>query len=66
MFFKKQKKIDYLTRRVKEFEEMLCPYENHDYVEIKAEYFYDIGGGVEAHCKYKCRRCGKIKWEWEY
>lgn len=30
------------------------------------EYSYDLGGDVEINYKYKCRRCGKVEWEWEY
>jgi len=66
MFFKKQKRIDCLTRRVEELEEMICPCESHDYVKIKAEWFYDLYGDDEINYKYKCRRCGKVKWEREY
>ena len=64
-FGRKQRRIEALQRRVSELEERLCPCEEHDWKNIATDYEYDTGGGVEARYKYKCRRCGKTKWDWK-
>lgn len=49
-FGRKQRQIEALQYRIKELEERLCPCEEHDWKYI-------------GMFKYKCRRCGKEKWD---
>ena len=55
-----------LKARVTELEEILCPCEQHDYI----EYDYDLVGGTgmgdeTTIYKYKCRKCGKRRDTWK-
>ena len=54
--------IERLTYRVKELEEQLCPWGQHDYVLTKTEYkTWCSGHAVEAIDHFKCMKCGKEK-----
>ena len=60
MFFKKSKKIAQLTARVAELEELLCPFNQHDWIEIDyhlESFNHDYVAEVIHH--YKCKRCKK-------
>ncbi len=60
MFFKKSKKIAKLTARVAELEEILCPFNMHDWVEVDYHLeSFDGGYSTDVVHHYKCKRCGK-------
>lgn len=67
MFRRKQQQIFELQNRVKELENILCPFNQHDYVEIGRT--YDGGDPIYSREEWivscKCRRCHKkiIKYE---
>lgn len=51
-----------LMRRVEQLEEMICPMNEHDWVEIDHNLVtFTNGFDWEVEHKYKCRRCGKIR-----
>jgi hypothetical protein len=60
MFFKKTKKINKLTARVAELEELLCPFNKHDWVEVDYHLTsFDNGYTTDTIYHYKCKRCKK-------
>lgn len=54
MFGKKQQQILKLQNRVRELENILCPFNQHDFVET--DRIYDGGDPIVS---YKCKRCHK-------
>lgn len=54
-----------LQYRVQELEELLCPCESHDWVEIAKEPRI-TSMEVEYLRTYKCKRCGKVikRYDW--
>ena len=60
MFGRKAKLIEKLQQRVDELEEIICPLNQHDWVEIDS---YDISmsnyGDFDTVHVYKCRNCRK-------
>jgi hypothetical protein len=60
MFGKKAKLIAKLQARVEELEERLCPFNQHDWIEIDS-YEIPINNYLDFDTVkvYKCRRCGK-------
>lgn len=52
---KKDQEISGLENRVCELEELLCPFNSHDFVETD----YDIGAYEMETYYYTCRRCRK-------
>jgi hypothetical protein len=60
MFFKKNKKITVLETRVKELEEILCPFNSHDWINVDCHLeSLDNGYTTDTIFHYKCRRCKK-------
>lgn len=60
MFFRKVKRINKLTARVAELEELLCPFNSHDYVEVDWNLeSFDNGYTTDVVHHYKCKRCKK-------
>lgn len=60
MFFKKTKKINELTARVLELEELLCPFNSHDWVEVDWHLTsFDHGYTTDVIYHYQCKRCRK-------
>lgn len=60
MFFRKYKKIQKLEARVAELEEILCPFNSHDWVEIDHHLeTFDYGYTTDVMHHYKCKRCKK-------
>lgn len=60
MFLKNIKKINELTSRVLELEELLCPFNSHDWVEIDWHLTsFDHGYTTDVVHHYKCKRCRK-------
>lgn len=60
MLFKKRKKIEELTARVAELEELLCPFNNHDWIEVDWHIESNDGGYTsDLIHHYKCKRCKK-------
>jgi hypothetical protein len=62
---KKQRIIEALERRVADLEERICPCESHDWKEIRSRSFAN-GIDIDFEYKYKCRKCGKEKWDWSF
>ena len=60
MFGRKARMIERLQQRVEELEERLCPFNQHDWVEIDS-YYTPINnyGDFDIVKVYKCRCCGK-------
>jgi hypothetical protein len=60
MFGRKARTIEKLQQRVEELEERLCPFNQHDWVEIDS-YEIPINNYLDFDTVrvYKCRRCGK-------
>lgn len=62
MLFKKDKKIMELNYRVAELEEILCPFNNHDWVKVGYHLdSFDCGHTTDVINHYKCKRCRKTK-----
>ena len=60
MFGRKAKLIEKLQQRVEELEERLCPFNQHDWVEIDSyEILINNYLDFDTVRVYKCRRCGK-------
>ena len=60
MFGRKTRIIERLQQRVEELEERLCPFNQHDWVEIDSyELPMDNYGDFDTVRVYKCRCCGK-------
>jgi len=60
MFGRKAKLIEKLQQRIEELEEIICPFNQHDWVEIDS-YEVPINNYLDfdtVHV-YKCRNCGK-------
>ncbi len=60
MFWKKQKKIDELNLRVTQLEELLCPLNSHNWVEVDW-HLESLDGGytTDVTHHYSCSRCKK-------
>ena len=60
MFGRKARLIEKLQQRVEDLEERLCPFNQHDWVEIDS-YEIAINNYLDFDTVrvYKCRRCGK-------
>ena len=57
---KLEAEIAWLSCRVAELEERLCPCEQHDWKRTGVDYSYDrTGCCAAAMYNYKCARCGK-------
>ena len=62
MFFKKREKIKSLERRVEELEELLCPFNKHDWVNVGYHLeSLDNGWTTDTVYHYKCRKCKKYR-----
>lgn len=60
MFFRKYKKIKQLETRVAELEEILCPFNRHDWINVGYHLeSFDNGYTTDEVYHYKCRRCKK-------
>ena len=60
MFFKKCKKIKHLEARVSQLEELLCPFNSHDWIEVDWHLeSFDNGHTTDVVRHYKCSRCHK-------
>ena len=66
MFGRSKLKLEILRLkyRIADLEERLCPCEDHDWVRIASETTVGLCG-AELICTYKCRKCGKIKTQYE-
>lgn len=52
--------------RIKELEEILCPCQQHDWIELESRFVIDSGAPiVDGHTegKYICKRCKKIMFD---
>lgn len=59
----KDNDISKLKRRIYELEELICPFNQHEFVEIDNEIVSDFDcGQIDAHCErtLQCRKCRKI------
>ena len=55
--------ISKLKRRIYELEELICPFNQHEFVEIDHDIIPDFDcGQIDAHCErtLQCRKCRKI------
>ena len=60
MFFKKSKKIMDLQARVVELEELLCPFNSHDWIEVGYHLTsFDYGYSTDTIYHYRCKFCRK-------
>lgn len=60
MFWRKQRKIDELNLRVKQLEDLLCPMNSHNWVEIDWSLTsFDGGHTTDVVHHYSCSRCKK-------
>lgn len=60
MFFRKSKKIAKLEHRVAELEEILCPFNKHDWIKVDWHLTsFDGGYSTDAVHHYRCGRCKK-------
>lgn len=62
MFGRKARLIEKLQARIEDLEERLCPFNQHDWVEIDS-YSIPLNNYLDFDTirVYKCRRCGKKK-----
>lgn len=61
--FKTKKENEKLKVRIHELEEILCPCEQHDYIEVGRTLKTDCTGGIidSWHIKkYVCKKCKKV------
>ena len=59
----KDEKISALKRRIYELEELICPLNQHEYVEIDHAILTDcVAGQIESYCvrKLQCRKCRRV------
>lgn len=60
MFWKKQNRIDELNLRVTQLEELLCPLNSHNWVEVDWHLASQDGGyTTDVIHHYSCSRCKK-------
>lgn len=60
MLFKKDKKIMELNIRIEELEELLCPFNHHEWIEVGYHLeSFDKGYSTDVIHHYKCKRCKK-------
>ncbi|WP_288682254.1 hypothetical protein [uncultured Eubacterium sp.] len=52
-------------QRISYLENLICPCESHDYVEIKRDYFPNSYGGKRV-ILYMCKKCSKLKKDIEF
>ena len=58
--FKKRKTIIELNARIAELEEILCPFNKHDWIEVDWHLTsFDRGYTTDVVHHYKCSRCKK-------
>lgn len=60
MFISKQE-VWYMKQRIEELEQLLCPVQQHDYIEVDRTCEYDSNGERYDVVTYQCRRCLKKK-----
>lgn len=47
--------------RIRELEDMMCPYNQHDYIETDSKVICGNYGDTSRKTIYQCKRCKKIK-----
>lgn len=58
--FNKRKKITELEQRVTELEDILCPFNKHDWIEVDWHLeSFDKGFTTDVIRHYRCKRCKK-------
>lgn len=60
MIISKEKYIR-LEKRIEELEQILCPVQQHDYIEVNREHRYDNNAESYDVVTYQCRRCLRKK-----
>lgn len=61
-FWKKEKQISSLKQRVYELEELICPFNQHEFIEINYEIVPDFDcGQIDSHCErtLQCKNAEK-------
>ena len=65
MLGRKQRTIEALRYRVNELEERLCPCGQHEWIDTGERKYENAGADVDVIIQYKCKVCGKAKWDWK-
>ena len=64
MWGKKRQQIECLKGRIQQLEDLICPNRQHEWICIGRDH-EAFGSSVETVYQYLCKRCKKIKWDFE-
>ena len=65
MFGRKQQTISHLCNRVKELEDIICPFASHEWVWVGRQP-YNAGNTVDFIYKYQCSKCKRVEYDYVY